>query len=587
MNKRIVQVVASAFVCVSQLAWPAPDLTVTDIELVPALPAVSTGLLRATITNIGPDGTDLPVLANIGVEFYRNGVICDAATILENLDASESVISESGACNPDVADTYDITVVVDTEFEVAESNEANNSRTEPFEWAETAPVVIFDTDLALPAMPGGDGSGTPVCVDEASGLLVAGCDVTVTADQIDPTSVQRRVDGVCAAGYSIREINLNGSVVCEPDADTVLSEVEVDAFVANNNYSTGPHTIDTTLSEGEVDAFVANNNYSTGPHTVDTICSLGDCVEPGRATLSCGTSSVTVNCVGWGGDVWIARSAAETNAWQSITYGDGLYVAVANDGTNRVLTSSDGIAWTVRAAAVNSGWTSVTYGGGLFVAVANTGTNRVMTSPDGITWTARDAAEASNWISVTYGKGLFVAVANLGTNRVMTSPDGITWTIQSAAEANSWYSVTYGNELFVAIALDGTHRVMTSPDGIAWTARDAAYESAWASVTYGNGLFVAVSYASSWIMTSPDGITWTGHNEAEPNAWYSVAYGGGLFVAVAASGTDRVMTSTDGVNWTAHSAAEASFWTSVTHGDGLFVAVAFSGTYRIMTSPGG
>ena len=36
-------------------------------------------------------------------------------------------------------------------------------------------VVIFDTDFALPSMPTGDGSGTPVCIEEASGLLVAGC----------------------------------------------------------------------------------------------------------------------------------------------------------------------------------------------------------------------------------------------------------------------------------------------------------------------------------------------------------------------------------------------------------------------------
>lgn len=87
------------------------------------------------------------------------------------------------------------------------------------------------------------------------------------------------------------------------DTDTVLSEAEVDAYVANNNYSTGAHTVDTdtddqtisltgdnlsisegntislakymddtdtVLSEAEVDAYVANNNYSTGSHTVDT-----------------------------------------------------------------------------------------------------------------------------------------------------------------------------------------------------------------------------------------------------------------------------------------------------------------------------
>lgn len=95
------------------------------------------------------------------------------------------------------------------------------------------PIVIFDSYFALPALPDGDGAGTPVCIDEGSGLLVAGCDVS---DQIDPTSVQKRVDDVCAVGYSIRVINSDGSVVCEPDNDTTLSEGQVDAFVANNGY---------------------------------------------------------------------------------------------------------------------------------------------------------------------------------------------------------------------------------------------------------------------------------------------------------------------------------------------------------------
>jgi hypothetical protein len=162
------------------------------------------------------------------------------------------------------------------------------------------------------------------------------------------------------------------------------------------------------------------------------------------------------------GTTWTARAAAEANTWLDVIYGNGLFVAVATDGTNRVMTSPDGTTWTARAAAEANQWPGVTYGNGLFVAVAPSGTNRVMTSPDGTTWTARAAAEANEWYSVTYGNGLFVAVANSGTNQVMTSPDGTTWTARAAPEANNWVDVIYGNGLFVAVAPNGTNRVMTS-----------------------------------------------------------------------------------------------------------------------------
>ena len=56
---------------------------------------------------------------------------------------------------------------------------------------------------------------------------------------------------------------------------------------------------------------------------------------------------------------------------------------------------------------------NVTYGNGLFVAVAYSGSgNRVMTSPDGITWTIGTSAADNYWTSVTYGNGIFVAVAS-------------------------------------------------------------------------------------------------------------------------------------------------------------------------------
>ncbi len=246
--------------------------------------------------------------------------------------------------------------------------------------------------------------------------------------------------------------------------------------------------------------------------------------------------------------VWTARTSAADNNWYSVTYGNGLFVAVASSGTgNRVMTSPDGITWTSRTSAADNLWYSVTYGNGLFVAVASSGTgNRVMTSPDGITWTARASAADNFWYSVTYGNGLFVAVASSGTgNRVMTSPDGITWTSRTSAADSSWYSVIYANGLFVAVAVNGANRVMTSPDGITWTARTAAVNSSWNSLTYGNGLFVAVADGgANRVMTSRDGITWIAHSAAVNNFWYSVTYGNGLFVAVAINGTgNRVMTS--------------------------------------------
>ena len=79
--------------------------------------------------------------------------------------------------------------------------------------------------------------------------------------------------------------------------------------------------------------------------------------------------------------------------------------------------------WTLRTSAADNYWSSVTYGNGLFVAVAFSGTgDGVMTSPDGIAWTLRTSAADNDWRSVTYGNGLFVAVASSGTgNRVMTA----------------------------------------------------------------------------------------------------------------------------------------------------------------------
>lgn len=276
---------------------------------------------------------------------------------------------------------------------------------------------------------------------------------------------------------------------------------------------------------------------------------------------------------------WIVQS--QPKPMNSVTYGNGLFVAVTSEGpTNNVTTSSDGVTWTQRTAPPGN-WSTVTYGNHLFVAVANYGTHNVMTSHDGIQWTVRTAPACV--ISVAYGNGLFVAVGyDDETNKhVITSSDGIGWTLQNSPDER-WYSVTHGNGLFVAVSIYGngntTYQVMTSPDGQAWTGRTAPMHS-WNSVTYGDGRFVAVSYdgtdsgSGCPVMTSLDGLVWTQGNSVPNGYWYNVTYGSGLFVAVAYGGPDHVMTSPDGMDWTPRTAPPES-WSSITYGNGMFVAVA-------------
>ena len=301
------------------------------------------------------------------------------------------------------------------------------------------------------------------------------------------------------------------------------------------------------------------------------------------------------------GTTWTDRDASFTRAnWRSVTYGGGIFVAVASSGPDsgsgtRVMTSSDGVTWSRTSLASSAEGTSVTYGAGRFVAVMQNGT--AWTSTDGLTWTAisSGAITGNGWQSVTYGGApgteRFVAVASApGAQSTAYSTDGLTWTNGTGVSGKEFKSVAYGGpsgfEAFVAVGDNGT--VMMSPDGNTWTSRTAASTNDWMSVTYGGGLFAAVSIdgIGNRVMTSPDGITWTSRTSAANNYWTSITYGGGTFVAVGSNGTgNRVMTSTDGVTWTTRSAPDKG-WRGVTYGGAPgnqgFVAVGDTGA--VMTS---
>ena len=242
---------------------------------------------------------------------------------------------------------------------------------------------------------------------------------------------------------------------------------------------------------------------------------------------------------------WTARNITNTplnGAAYGEVDGSGVYVAVGAGG--KIFSSSDGITWTSRTSPVANNFNGVTFGNGLFVAVASSGTNnRVVTSPDGITWTFRSTPVNNSWMSVTFGNNLFVAAANTGTgDRIMTSPDGINWTARNSINDDGYYSIAYGNGTFVAAGA-GAFRAITSTDGINWTSQTTSGASTWVGITYGDGLFVVVPQGGGAVMSSPDGVTWTNKSYSPDRSYRGVAFGKGIFVAVAYNAlTTSVMT---------------------------------------------
>ena len=116
--------------------------------------------------------------------------------------------------------------------------------------------------------------------------------------------------------------------------------------------------------------------------------------------------------------------------------------------------------WATSTMPSSSYWGSVTYGNGKFVAVAGNGSNRAAYSTDGINWTASTLPSSDNWQSVTYGSGKFVAVAYL-SNKAAYSTDGINWEAATLPSSSYWRSVTYGNGKFVAVAFSSNKAAYT------------------------------------------------------------------------------------------------------------------------------
>lgn len=277
---------------------------------------------------------------------------------------------------------------------------------------------------------------------------------------------------------------------------------------------------------------------------------------------------------------WTLHTPPEANSWRGVAYGNDRFVAVSDDGTNRVMTSSDGVNWTAQPAAQTNKWQAIAFGGGRFVAVSNDGANRVMSSTNGTGWTQpNNPVSSGSWFAITYGNGTFVAVGNGGA--VMTSTNGSDWT-SGSAPSKTWRAVTYLNSKFVAVTSTATdqYQAMTSTDGLTWDNTNTTLDpkSNWDGITAGDGKYVALASGGPGVLSmwSENGTAWSaGSTPGTNREWTAGIYANDQFIAVSDdAGVDAsVMRSLDGATWTEQTTPAVCRWTSITFGAGKYVAV--------------
>lgn len=314
------------------------------------------------------------------------------------------------------------------------------------------------------------------------------------------------------------------------------------------------------------------------------------------------TISYTDNGIDWTG---VKLPGTSINP-RYVCWGGNQFILVGNSGSNKVMTSPDGITWTSRTSGNESaGWETICWGNPsgstLYVAFAMNGTgNRLMTSPDGVTWTERASPNNANtWSDVAWSPTLQLYVVGSSTVadtiKIATSPDGINWTTrlfpplmnsQSAVRRIKWNS-----DHFIIIMTSGVNGLITSHDGITWYLKTYVQ-------SYSNDFFSGVGNGNKLIQCGNDYTTGTCYTENYLNGVHpafitdqgvGVVYlGNNVVVATTTTTNFKTMRSTDkGITWTRiASSTTANSWRGITYSPSLdrLVAVSQSGSNRAMYS---
>jgi hypothetical protein len=268
----------------------------------------------------------------------------------------------------------------------------------------------------------------------------------------------------------------------------------------------------------------------------------------------------------------------------SVVYGGGIFLAGAKD--NSILGSADGTTWFIANPGIGKTIRRITYGNGHFVAIAEDPVNDIIiaSADNGTTWTTAPQTEGKNtWRDISFGNGIFFVTQENSDSLYASLDNGATWTRVSSALAYSsgMDAPAFGNGKFVASVNGGN--TLVSADGISWSLGSPYGVNTRPLVTFDNGVFAIVPLLGDVYVSHDGAITWQ-NRFTIPTYWWmwDLAAGDGIFVGVgrvdSLSQQGGVLCASYGGDlWVTRTLGSNYLW-GIAYGKGTFVAVGDNAT---------
>lgn len=190
----------------------------------------------------------------------------------------------------------------------------------------------------------------------------------------------------------------------------------------------------------------------------------------------------------------------------ALVYGNGVFLSSAQynsswQAAKTLSYSTDGLSWSLvnLSGVQNNAIVSLSYGNGVFLAIANGGPyNR---SVDGVTWT-QFTGPLTYFNEASFVNGMFIVVGN---SNLYTSTDTVTWQTYVTPFNSYWKAVKYLNNKYFIYS--GNNQFYSSTDLVSWNAQST--DGQVHQMNYINSQYLYFPYSGPNFWYSSDAIKWT------------------------------------------------------------------------------